>query len=1078
MHRWATKDTYEREEDEAARLVRPSPKVKPPRRDKRRETTQGDRDPDTAGDPDLKGDRDLSLNYKNVGGSLSRRVLARFLVAEREEANIPVWDNEKKKRDKITQKRLRNNPGRFRALKPDEVAGEEDSTGDAALAEEAEADRSELEKAFNADSEKFTDFLERNSDLARKTPDGKWEFLDEDSGEFVQLGGKGMTPRVTRDVLDNVLSRWKRDQAFKKRESEILSLFDGDKDKFKKFLTENDLGKVLSDDNFGIYDPETEEFVDPSSLPPERVLVVFDHAIAKAREKFKPSPEQVVNRFLADNKAKSDKFRAYADELPTTTEDEDGQPLFLDRSKKPKKRVPFDKLPQKEQAAIIEDFEEKEVAKAQRQKQDEAAKARLKKMQDFVRSNPKLQLAFDQISAVANDNDASGVFADRLKQLKEGDTPLDELPIAKHFPELKGVKFPDGVESIADLIEVSNDVSLPPLKRRKVDQNERSEILMRMLDVIPAAQYDGIAKLHPDDQLAIMNDASAFRRLKPKDFAAFRAKVRGIYQTDPSKIPPPEEIEWQGKTVAFASLSPQNKAQALNDYRNKVVAISVASSSLVSEELQQSGIPPALADRLLAGKAAPPPRRTYEEVLADGKVEPPPKDRRQAIREFETDEEKAQAAAYFQARDYQAIRREYLEAPTSSGQAINEHVPTKKLLKNLEEATTALREAEQAYPEAARMGNAKILRTRVLERLRALLPDGEKLQAVERWVREQDADDYDEQYFKWERAVKDMESARKKRQRGGPYREEDEPPPPPPPLKPEGYDEVRKPKPSRGKKIMDFFQTLTARPPVTAHVVARYLTCAPPPVMSNLRDRQAVYWGVEPYPAGHEGFAPYNEWEQAHARDFGAADEAALLSTARDWLGQFVLDPSIMGDGVPDARFRAALDYAIYTLENGKYSAGLHPAIYNRLLARLTGQPEDETLLTVRKTARDLSKSLYQPPPERITMQAANRIRAYAAKLASTEPHIAFDLMKLAQDAEEAEEQEAEEQGQGQKQQKKAQQKKQQGQGQQGDDEGDDKGQKKQAYVALRRAVVRVASVNPQARVVLQPVLQLIKQIG
>lgn len=64
---WATKDQHEREEDEAERLVRPAPKLKPPRRDRRRERTDADRDDDTQGDPDLKGDPDMSLNYKDVG---------------------------------------------------------------------------------------------------------------------------------------------------------------------------------------------------------------------------------------------------------------------------------------------------------------------------------------------------------------------------------------------------------------------------------------------------------------------------------------------------------------------------------------------------------------------------------------------------------------------------------------------------------------------------------------------------------------------------------------------------------------------------------------------------------------------------------------------------------------------------------------------------------------------------------------------------------------------------------------------------------------------------------------------------
>ena len=60
--RLATKSDAEREDEEANRLVRPSPKKKPPRDDSRRNRVHQD-------DPDLGGsDKDLSKNYKDTGG--------------------------------------------------------------------------------------------------------------------------------------------------------------------------------------------------------------------------------------------------------------------------------------------------------------------------------------------------------------------------------------------------------------------------------------------------------------------------------------------------------------------------------------------------------------------------------------------------------------------------------------------------------------------------------------------------------------------------------------------------------------------------------------------------------------------------------------------------------------------------------------------------------------------------------------------------------------------------------------------------------------------------------------------------
>lgn len=68
----ATKTDAEKEEEEAERLVRPSPKDKPPRRDLRRERIkEEDEDTRPAG---AENDRDLSLNYKRVAGRWVHRV--------------------------------------------------------------------------------------------------------------------------------------------------------------------------------------------------------------------------------------------------------------------------------------------------------------------------------------------------------------------------------------------------------------------------------------------------------------------------------------------------------------------------------------------------------------------------------------------------------------------------------------------------------------------------------------------------------------------------------------------------------------------------------------------------------------------------------------------------------------------------------------------------------------------------------------------------------------------------------------------------------------------------------------------
>lgn len=66
MRHQATKTESQVQDEEAERLVRPAPKYRPPRRDLRRESIR-ESDPDLAGSG---SDPDLTLNYKNVGGSV------------------------------------------------------------------------------------------------------------------------------------------------------------------------------------------------------------------------------------------------------------------------------------------------------------------------------------------------------------------------------------------------------------------------------------------------------------------------------------------------------------------------------------------------------------------------------------------------------------------------------------------------------------------------------------------------------------------------------------------------------------------------------------------------------------------------------------------------------------------------------------------------------------------------------------------------------------------------------------------------------------------------------------------------
>lgn len=68
----AEKDEYEKEEEEVERLLDESPEDKPPRDDRSRDHIDTG-DPDIDDDPDTSDDDDLSMNYKDIGGSVARR---------------------------------------------------------------------------------------------------------------------------------------------------------------------------------------------------------------------------------------------------------------------------------------------------------------------------------------------------------------------------------------------------------------------------------------------------------------------------------------------------------------------------------------------------------------------------------------------------------------------------------------------------------------------------------------------------------------------------------------------------------------------------------------------------------------------------------------------------------------------------------------------------------------------------------------------------------------------------------------------------------------------------------------------
>jgi broad specificity phosphatase PhoE len=117
MDRVAKKDQAEREDDEASRLVREAPKLKPSRHDKKRERMNSDADPDLKRD-----DKDTSMNYKTIGGSVVDRVAARYAKQER----VPAKSKETGETVLVSPKTLQEESGKYEVIqKDDDQASEE-----------------------------------------------------------------------------------------------------------------------------------------------------------------------------------------------------------------------------------------------------------------------------------------------------------------------------------------------------------------------------------------------------------------------------------------------------------------------------------------------------------------------------------------------------------------------------------------------------------------------------------------------------------------------------------------------------------------------------------------------------------------------------------------------------------------------------------------------------------------------------------------------------------------------------------------------------------------------------------------
>ena len=179
--RWATKSDAEVEDEESERLVRPSPKKKPPRKDLKRHRVQEKSEKDDK-DPDEEQDRkDRSRNYKDASHS---RVALRYFLA------------------KITQ----TDDGRFRAERPDSEVPQYFDTEDKAKAWVEGEKGGDDEPAEGDDKPKGEDDESKGEKPSAPEADSpeKLKALRDDL--MKQYKDRGLTNREIKEVVEEIES--------------------------------------------------------------------------------------------------------------------------------------------------------------------------------------------------------------------------------------------------------------------------------------------------------------------------------------------------------------------------------------------------------------------------------------------------------------------------------------------------------------------------------------------------------------------------------------------------------------------------------------------------------------------------------------------------------------------------------------------------------------------------------------------------------------------------------------------------------------------------------------------------------
>ena len=989
MDRRATKSHGEREDEEVERLVRPSPKVKPPRHDLRRETVEVDVD------PDKKPDKDLSKNYKDIGGSCSReRALVRWVLAKNNAMENALRDRVKAKNSRvkvrakdtgwvgwISEEKLKSDPARYELTTEKTTPPPKPKSSAPPKAKSSAPPKSKSSPPKPATPAREP--AQQSQVPEAPPPPSPPEVQAEPKQPPLEQAPPEPEPAEKAEPAVSEPPRPEsKAEALKNPGSEVAQLAKGNPNySVKPFMQGKEapegiktIGDLVRAVNWAPSAQAPAPQAPPASAPPAAQTQApptspAPAGTAPAQQTPAPQPPAAPGSPPASpsqapaTPSKPPKYQAPAPEDPQL------------RANRNELQSLIDKTP--ELAAALKSF-----AKKKSQAQQDAEANPDHSAQDYLQDVLDGETLPPGIVSLA-DLQAAMALPPAPKEKKQKPAQAE-----KNKPE-KGTW---GLDLYGELDKQQQAQAYGKGQPdRPVTTSERQEATRQLYRAFPTTVAAELARAtppyHPDEVRELIQHYNTAQALPTNDLSKFVNSARGFFATDPNKVPPPRFVEssdWGGAEVELSALSPEEQAKAVRKHRVATIAMSLAAKAAVSKQYESQGMPPGIADTvsgfLLSGKNEPPANRekraeklaqqVFLEGIGSGEASKPlsPKAINKLLQGTDDPAVKKMIVAHCQAQDYREARKLFLD-PTST--SISEHKKPRAIASEMSKAARFLRERDAQYPDTSSPQDTYgLFRNRVMKHLNNLSP--EKAAQVEDLLDVQDNRHYDEQLTKYKRAAKQYSKKRaeaeshfadeykqysERLRKGGDPNEA--PPPnvedrlvkgqvvkPREPIKPINYNKLKKPE-GLGTAAQDLWKKFQnrLRPGVANRVASRCSTYSATCAM----DRTAVYWGVDPNSKDNQP-ERYTAWQQPRARDLGEGDYSKILTAARSWLKEPVLSKNIEGV-VRDTQLRAALDLALRA-EN--YDRAVHPAIYNKLLARLAGVSEKETLLTVRsKTARN-----------------------------------------------------------------------------------------------------------------------------